>query len=142
LTLHYNDKLETNLVAWIFMAFAFVYLAIGQVFYRAKKHQDDSTGIHHFAAPFYAPGFLLSAISLALASNNRDLAIQIYSAGVILYALSSILFKETLFFYPAAWLAAVPYYLAITLTSLDTRWYGLAWLPSSSSISDSVLCLP
>ncbi|HSO14069.1 MAG TPA: hypothetical protein VLT51_16960 [Anaerolineales bacterium] len=128
LTLSYTDHLETQLVAWTFMAFAFVYLAIGQVFDRAKKTQDQS-GIHPFATPFYMPGFLLSAIALALASNERMLAIEVYSAGVVLYALSSILFRETLFYYPAAWLAAVPYYLAITLTSLETRWYGLAWLP-------------
>jgi len=129
LTLHYTKRLETNLVAWIFIAFAFVYLAIGEVFDRVKKTQSESNGIHHFAAPFYAPGFLLSAIALALASNERTLAIQVYSAGMILYALSSILFKETLFYYPAAWLAAIPYYLLITGTSLETRWYGIAWLP-------------
>jgi len=124
LTFHYTDHFETELVAWTFMGFAFVYLGIGQVFDRAKK----SDGVHPFAAPFYAPGFLLSAIALALAANDRMLAIQVYSAGVVLYALSSIVFRETLFIYPAAWLAAVPYYLAITLTSLETRWYGLAWL--------------
>jgi hypothetical protein len=81
------------------------------------------------AAPFYAPAFLLSAIALAVASNDRTLAIQIYSAGVLLYVLSGFLFRETLFIYPAGWLAAVPYYLLITLTPLETRWYGLAWLP-------------
>ncbi|HSG41869.1 MAG TPA: hypothetical protein VLA72_01830, partial [Anaerolineales bacterium] len=128
LTLHYNDRLETSLVAWIFMGIAFLYLAIGQFFDRVGKASAQRE-IHPFAAPFYAPGFLLSAISLALASNNRELAIPVYSAGVVLYMLSSILFKETLFLYPAAWLAAVPYYLAITLTSLETQWYGLAWLP-------------
>jgi len=128
LTLHYNDKLETNIVAWSFMGFAFVYLAIGQLFDRVDKVSAQHE-THPFAAPFYAPGFLLSAVSLALASNNRELAIPVYSAGVVLYALSSILFKETLFLYPAAWLAAVPYYLAVTLTSLETQWYGLAWLP-------------
>ncbi len=125
LTFHYTDRFETKLVAWTFMAFAFVYLGIGQVFDRVKK----SDGVHPFAAPFYVPGFLLSTIALALAANERMLAIQVYSAGVVLYALSSILFQETLFIYPAAWLAAVPYYLVITLTSLETRWYGLAWLP-------------
>jgi len=125
LTLHYNDGLETGLVAWIFMLFAFVYLFIGQAFDRGK----NSENVHPFAIPFYAPGFLMSAISLALASSERMLAIEVYLAGVILYALSSILFHETLFYYPAAWLATVPYYLAITLTPLETRWYGLAWLP-------------
>ena len=128
LTLHYNGKLETNIVAWGFMVFAFAYLAIGQVLDRVGK-ASSQVEIHPFATPFYAPGYLISAVSLALASNNRELAIPIFSTGVILYALSSILFKETLFFYPAAWLAAVPYYLVITLTSLETQWYGLAWLP-------------
>jgi len=129
LVLHQTNRFESAWVAWIFMAFAYVYLAVGQVFDRLKKSADDTLNIHPFAAPFYGPGFLLSAIALAVASSERTLAIQIYSAGVILYALSGFLFRETLFIYPAAWLAAVPYYLAITLTPLETRWYGLAWLP-------------
>jgi hypothetical protein len=114
-------------VAWIFIVLAYLYLAIARLFNRTKK--TASPDIHPFGAPFYAPGLLLSAIALAVASSDRTLAIQIYSAGVVLYALSGWLFRETLFIYPAAWLAAVPYYLAITLTSLEPRWYGLAWLP-------------
>ncbi|HEU0295271.1 MAG TPA: hypothetical protein VFR47_21200 [Anaerolineales bacterium] len=138
LTLHNSDQLKTNLVAWIFMAFAFVYLGVGQAFDRIRNttlrsvsllNGDINVAIHPFAAPFYAPGFVLSAISLALASQEKMLAIQVYSAGVILYALSSVLFHETVFYYPAAWLAAVPYFLTVTLTPLETRWYGLAWLP-------------
>ena len=129
LTLHNNNQLKTDLVTWIFMAFAFVYLAIGQIFDRSKKSQNESRDIHPFATPFYAPGFLLSAVAIALSSQEKTLAIEVYSAGVILYALASILFRETLFYYPAAWLAAVPYFLSITLTDLETRWYGLAWLP-------------
>ena len=139
LTLHNTDQLKTNLVAWIFMAFAFAYLGIGQTFDRKgnatfKSHLQsgdtaERVAIDPFAAPFYAPGFLLSAISLALASQEKMLAIQVYSAGVILYAISGVLFHETLFYYPSAWLAAVPYFLGITLTPLETRWYGLAWLP-------------
>ena len=129
LTLHNVDQLKTNIVTWIFMAFAFVYLAIGQIFDRGGKSADGPREIHPFAAPFYAPGFLLSAIALALASNEKMLALEVYSAGVILYTLSSILLREPLFYYPAAWLAAVPYFLGITMTSLETRWYGLAWLP-------------
>jgi hypothetical protein len=140
LALHNADQLKTDLVAWIFMAFAFVYLAIGQAFDRIRNatrfavspfssDTAERVAIHPFAAPFYTPGFLLSAISLALASQEKMLAIQVFTAGVILYALSSVLFRETLFYYPAAWLAAVPYFLGITLTPLETRWYGLAWLP-------------
>ncbi|MEP7134399.1 MAG: hypothetical protein ABI904_05655 [Chloroflexota bacterium] len=127
LILHQTDRFESTWVAWIFIAFAYIYLAIGQLFDRTRK--TETSDIHPFAAPFYAPGFLLSAIALAVASSDRALAIQIYSAGVILYALSAWIFREALFIYPAAWLAAVPYYLLITLTSLDVRWYGLAWLP-------------
>jgi len=127
LILHQTDRFESTWVAGIFMALAYIYLAIGQLFDRRSK--TESSDIHPFAAPFYVPGFLLSAIALAVASSDRTLAIQIYSAGVILYSLSAWLLREALFIYPAAWLAAVPYYLAITLTSLEVRWYGLAWLP-------------
>jgi hypothetical protein len=127
LILHQTDRFKASWIAWIFIALAYVYLAIGQLFDRLRK--TESKDIHPFAAPFYAPGFFLSAIALAVASSDRMLAIQIHSAGVILYALSAWIFRETLFIYPAAWLAAVPYYLAVTLTSLEVRWYGLAWLP-------------
>jgi hypothetical protein len=75
------------------------------------------------------PAFALSAIALAVSSSDRMLALQVYSVGAVFYALCGWIFRETLFIYPAAWLAAVPYYLAITLTPLETRWYGLAWLP-------------
>ncbi|MEK7328393.1 MAG: hypothetical protein AAB217_24375, partial [Chloroflexota bacterium] len=81
-----------------------------------------------FALAFYAPGYLLSAIALAVASGERFLAIEVYSAGVILYALSAWVFRESVFLYPAAWLAAVPYYLGMTLT-IQPGWYGLGWLP-------------
>jgi hypothetical protein len=121
----------SQLSAWMFAILAFIYLASdnGSTARVTNLSGVFTIDIHPFAAPFYAPGFLLSAIALAVASSDRTLAIQIYSAGVILYVLSGFRFRETLFIYPAAWLAAVPYYLLITLTPLETRWYGLAWLP-------------
>jgi hypothetical protein len=131
LILHQTQRFESTWVAWLFMVLALLYLAIGQLFDRVRTTFIRTTPheIDPFAVPFYAPSFLLSAIALAVASSDRALAIQIYSVGVILYALSGYLFRETLFIYPAAWLAAVPYYLLISLTPLETRWYGLAWLP-------------
>jgi hypothetical protein len=130
LILHQTDRFESTWVAWIFIAIAYIYLAIGQLIERSRRSLTSVVDdIHPFAAPFYAPGFLLSAIAIAVASSDRTLAIQIYSAGVILYVLSAWIFREAILIYPAAWLAAVPYYLLITLTSLETRWYGLAWLP-------------
>jgi len=128
LILHDTENLVSTNVAWIFTGFAFAYLAIGQVFDRYKK-AEGKTIINPFAVPFYIPGFMLSAIALALSSSNKMLALQSYSVAVIFYALCGWLFQESLFLYPASWLAAVPYYLTITLTSLETRWYGLAWLP-------------
>ncbi|MCI0554534.1 MAG: hypothetical protein L0287_26600 [Anaerolineae bacterium] len=127
LVLHQTDRLESTWVAWIFIVLAYIYLGVGQLFDRMKK--AASSDIHPFAAPFYMPGFVLSVIALAVAGSEKTLAIQIYSAAVVLYAISAWFFRETLFIYLTAWLAAVPYYLAITLTPLETRWYGLAWLP-------------
>ncbi|HLF74225.1 MAG TPA: hypothetical protein VI524_07765, partial [Anaerolineales bacterium] len=127
LVLDQTNRLESSWVAWIFMILAYVYLALAQLFNRAQR--AASSDIQPFAAPFFAPGLFLSAIALAVASSEKTLAIQVYSAGIILYALSGWFFRETLFIYPAAWLAAVPYYLALTLTPLEPRWYGLAWLP-------------
>src|SRR6185503_9445425 len=132
LVLHHTNRLEESWVAGIFMALAYIYLAIGQIFDRARSRRSLTPtidNIHPFALPFYMPGFILSVIALAVATSEKTLAIQIYSAGVILYALSGWLLHEALFIYPAAWLAAVPYYLLITLTPLEPRWYGLAWLP-------------
>lgn len=127
LILHNTDNLNSTNVAWVFTGFAFAYLAIGQAFDRTKRAFENI--VKPFAVPFYIPGFALSAIALAISSSDRMLALQTYSVGVIFYALCAWLFRETLFIYPASWLAAVPYYLAITFTSLETRWYGLAWLP-------------
>jgi hypothetical protein len=126
LILHNLDRFETKWVAWIFIGLAYLYVLIGQVFDRTKTAEGD---IHPFAAPVYVPGFLLSAVALAISSWDKMLALQVYSAGVVLYGLTGWLFQEPLFIYPASWLATVPYYLLITFTPLETRWYGLAWLP-------------
>jgi hypothetical protein len=132
LILHQTERFESTWVAWVFMVLAFIYLTIGQLFDRVRERPSTRSivsAVHPFAVPFYAPGFFLSAVALAVASSDRMLALQIYPVGVMLYGLSAYLFRETLFLYPAAWLTAVPYYLLITLTGLETRWYGLAWLP-------------
>ncbi|MCP4534122.1 MAG: hypothetical protein GY831_23220, partial [Delftia sp.] len=129
LTLHYNRALSAPWVAGIFMGLAFLYFAAGGWFDRRRRQAETSVGITPFALPFYAPGYFLSALAMAVASGERPLALGAYSAGVALYALSAWAFRESLFLYPAAWLAAVPYYLLMTFTSLPTSWYGLGWLP-------------
>lgn len=130
LTLHYTNTLSAPWVASVFMALAFAYFALGQWFNRKQKavsRQPSAVGV--YALPFYAPGYVLSAVALAVASADKFLALEIYSAGVVLYALSAWTFREALFLYPVAWLAAVPYYLLLTLTPLQPEWYGLGWLP-------------
>jgi hypothetical protein len=127
LTLRFNAMLSPPWVSGILMGLAFLYLALGQWFDRRQRGQDS--GLSSYALPFYVPGYLLSAVALAVASGERTLAIAVYSAGTALYSLSAWMFREAIFVYPAAWLAAVPYYLGMTLTPLDPRWYGLGWLP-------------
>jgi len=130
LTLHYNfQALPASWVAGIFMALAFLYVAVGQWFDRRRREATASPGVVPFALPFYALGYLLSAVALAVASGEKLLALTVYSAGVVLYGLSAWVFRESVFLYPAAWLAAVPYYLGMTLTPLRPQWYGLGWLP-------------
>ena len=132
LILHQTDRLEEKWIAWVLIALSYIYLAFGQIFDRHKRYaalRSIPVERSRFSMPFYAPGLVLSVLALVAASSDKILAIQIYSAAVILYSLSSWLFRQTLFIYPAAWLAAVPYYLTVTLTSLETHWYGLAWLP-------------
>ncbi len=142
LSLSHSHHLNDAWVSKIFMGLAFLYLLVGQIFdkqlrsmpTRGEAVQRTEGGwsrgkIAVFALPFYAPAFVLSAIALATASGERNLAIFIYLLGVLLYAISVKLFNETLFLYPAVWLFAVPYYLGMTLTGLETRWYGLGWLP-------------
>ncbi len=134
LTLAHNNALTAPWASGIFMALAFVYFGLGQVFNRRKTSEVLRNEVEHFgslspfALAFYAPAYLLSAVALAVASGERVLAIEIYSAGVLLYALSAWVFRESIFLYPAAWLAAVPYYLGLTLV-IQPGWYGLGWLP-------------
>jgi len=79
LILHQTDHFTSNWSSWIFIGIAYLYLAIGQIFDR--RYKTETPEINPFASAFYAPGFLLSAIALALSSNDRTLALQIYSAG-------------------------------------------------------------
>ncbi len=127
LSLHYNQKLTAPWVSGIFMGLAYLYFFVGRLFERNKDATAE--GISPFALTFFAPGFLLSAIAIGTGSGEKTLALTIYSCGVVFYALSAWAFRESIFFYPTAWLAAVPYYLVMTLTPLRGEWYGIGWLP-------------
>jgi hypothetical protein len=112
-------------VAGIFMGLAYLYFAAGQLFDRGTA----GGAVSPFGLAFYAPGYLLSALALAAASGGRELAIIFYLPGAALYALSAWRWRESVFLYPAVWLAAVPYYLGMTYTALHPAWYGIGWLP-------------
>jgi hypothetical protein len=129
LTLHYNDRLTAPWVSQTFMILAFLYLAAGLWLDGNFRLVRREKNVASYGLPFYSLGYLLSAIALAVASAERSLAIAVFTAGVVLYALSAWTFREALFLYPATWLAAVPYYLGMTLVIPETRWYGLGWLP-------------
>jgi hypothetical protein len=121
--------------SWVsvgFMLLAFGYLGAGRFFDRRQVAEivgAQNKWVSPFALPFYGPGYLLSAVALAVASIDRPLAIIVYLSAVLLYGLSARLFRESIFLYPAVWLAAVPYYLAMTFTILSPSWYGIGWLP-------------
>ncbi|MFC1879306.1 SCO7613 C-terminal domain-containing membrane protein [Chloroflexota bacterium] len=132
LTLDYNDRLTAPWVASIFMGLSFLYIGTGWLqdrFYSQKKLAGTAVKISAFALPFYILGYLLSVLALGVAGAERMLAIYVYSAGVILYAASARVFRQAFFIYPAAWLAAVPYYLAVTLIPATGTWGGMVWLP-------------
>ncbi|MCK4899815.1 MAG: hypothetical protein KAS38_13605, partial [Anaerolineales bacterium] len=129
LTLNYNQRLTATWVSQSFMALAFLYFALGLWLDGRFRTARRAGNVASFALPFYSLGYLLSAVSLAAASGERTLAIGVYSAGVVLYALSAWAFRDTIFIYPAAWLAGIPYYLGMTLFISQERWYGLGWLP-------------
>jgi hypothetical protein len=131
LGVHYRfEALPVPWVAGIFMGLAFLYTGLGWGFNRFSRDRTPAAGLAAFALPWYGPGYLLSALALAVAaSGGRTLVFIVYSAGVVLYALSAWSLREMIFLYPAAWLAAVPYYLALTSTPLSPAWYGLGWLP-------------
>jgi hypothetical protein len=127
LTLDYNlNALPAAWVAGVFMGLGFTYFGIGQLFDRRKGSQE---GVSPYAMPFYAPGYLLSAIALAVAPGQRELAVIVYLAGSVLYGVSAWVFREVVFLYPTVWLLAVPYYLGMTYTRLLPQWYGIGWLP-------------
>ncbi len=125
--LHYNNQLNLANTAWAFTALSAVYLGAASWFNRRKIHSGET--IAQFAAPFYHLAFLSMPVALAAATSEKNLTILIFSIGVGLYSLMAWQWKETMLVYPAVWLAAVPYYLLVTSTSLDEKWYGLAWLP-------------
>ena len=127
ITLNYNGLLNALWVAPIFMGLAFVYFGAGRLFDRGRPAK--APGVTQYALPFYAMGYLLSAVALAVASTERGLALEIYSSAVVLYGLAAWSFREPLFLYPAVWLAGVPYYLGMTMTGLSSDEYGLGWLP-------------
>jgi hypothetical protein len=129
LTLHYNYRLTTTWASILLMVVAFGYCGVGYAFNRWLKQRTTSGMINEFALPFFVLGYLASALAMAAASGDKWLAIGIYSAAVVLYALSTALFREPLFLYPAVWLSAVPYYLLMTTTILSPDWYGVGWLP-------------
>ncbi len=129
LTLHYNQALSPAWVSGIFMGLAFLYFGVGGWFDRRVRKAETDMGVAPWALSFHLPGYLLSAVALAVASGERSLALVIFPAGVGLYMLSAWTFRESVFLYPAVWLAAVPYYLVMTLTPLASGWYGLGWLP-------------
>ncbi|NUM47101.1 MAG: hypothetical protein HUU38_20565, partial [Anaerolineales bacterium] len=131
----YNlHALPANWVACGLMGLAFLYFVVGQGFDGRWKRAGtrnlvEQPGISAFAMPFYFPGFVLSAVALAVASGERGLAIGVYLAGVTLYAWGAWAFREAVFLYPAVWLSAVPYYLGMTFTRLEPVWYGIGWMP-------------
>jgi hypothetical protein len=125
LTLQYNHLLNARWVAGAFMGLSFVYFGIGRLFDAREQSVPAPKKTSAYALPFYAPGYLLSAAALAVSTGETILAIYIFSAGVILYALSAWAFRKTLFLYPATWLAVIPYYLLMTMTAL--RRPGMAW---------------
>ncbi len=133
LTLHHNNALTAPWVALTLMGLAFAYFAIGQWFQRRTVSVGAGsvavTGVKPFALSFLAPAYILSAAAMAVASGDKWLAIETYSAGVVLYALSAWAFRESVFLYPAVWLIAVPYYLLLTTTAVPPEWYGVSWLP-------------
>jgi hypothetical protein len=126
LILDYDDHFAPAWIASIFMALAYAYIATGWLLNKRLATGDQ---LSPYALPFFSLGYLISAISLAVGSNERMLAIGVFSAGVLLYGISAWLLHEAIFVYPTAWLAAVPYYLLMTLTPLPEEWYGVGLLP-------------
>ena len=127
LVLEYRlDDLPAEWVAGGFMGLAVAYLVIGRLFDRGRAGGE---AVSPFALPFYAPGYLLSAVALAAATDSRELALVVFLMGIGVYTWSAWAFREPVFLYPAVWLAAVPYYLGMTYTRLDPAWYGVGWLP-------------
>jgi hypothetical protein len=129
ITLHYNDRLTSQWIAWVFSGLGFLYFGLGQFL---DRHKAEPAAVAPFAMPLYAPGYLLSAIALALAlaSGDRFLALGVFPVNILLYALSAWRLREPLFLYPAAWLSIVPYYLFVTTYfTVPFEWQGLAWLP-------------
>jgi hypothetical protein len=83
-----------------------------------------------FARPFFLVGYGLCALGLALvADQNRDLVVLTFVLAAAQFAVSAFVFRLSLFGYPLVGTAAVAYLVGMTLTPLDSHYYGLGLLP-------------
>lgn len=126
-TLQYNDSLTSQWIAWAFSMFAFLYFGLGQWL---DQRRPENALMGSYSLALYAPGYLLSAIALVLSNRDPSLALAIYPANILLYALSAWRFHRTIFLYPVAWLSIVPYSLFVSrYFTIPFEWQGLVWLP-------------
>ena len=125
--LDYNQQLTVRSIVWWFTGLAFAYFACGQLLERVQKR---FTWLASFPLAFYLPAYPAVAVALLLAPSEQNLALIVYPLGVLFFFLSAWRFRQPLFYYPAAWLATVPYSLLLRdVIQLPLNWLPLGWLP-------------
>src|SRR6185369_2361581 len=87
MALHYNQLFTMPWIAGSFTVLAFLYFGLGQLLEQVRSGPDHSAA--GFALPLYLPGYLLSAAAILLVDADRSVAAWIYSANILLYALSA-----------------------------------------------------
>lgn len=86
--------------------------------------------LNEYSTPWYAVGYLLCAFALMFSYADREAAILAYLAAIPIYVWSGYLFREPVFAYPIAGLAAVPYVLQMLRMGYPEEAYGVALLPA------------
>ena len=83
-----------------------------------------------FTLPFFVVGFLVSIVGIGMSTvESRGFIVSALSVGAVFYLLATISLRQTLLLYPVAALLAAAYGVGLTLTDIDSRYYGLALLP-------------
>ena len=115
------------------LGLAVIYGAVGLVWKpddlgRLIRPQVGRAG--SFVLPFFLVAFVLSAVGIGLsAMESNGIIVLTLAIGSLYYLLATIALRQTLLLYPVAALLSAAYGVGLTITGVDSQYYGLLLLP-------------